>query len=275
MHFDGAAYQEGVGAGVVFNTPQQDLLPYSFSLSHKCSNNVAEYQTHKLRLETAADLNIPQLEIYGDSQLVIRKLTEEYEVRKPELIPYHGFGLFTNSPTKRNTAYDRLSAARKPHRWRSQRDRHPTKSSPIHYFNDTLFRRSFGEVLLRCLSSTEAAQAMNEAHSVVSEPLYPTKASWPFDAWGLDMVGPMLESAEGHVYILAATDYFSKWAEAVPLLSGKKEEVVDFIPSNLIYRYGVPRCIIINNEKSFNNKLIAYLCAKFKFKTYHLSMYYS
>ncbi|GAA0154397.1 hypothetical protein LIER_12390 [Lithospermum erythrorhizon] len=72
MYFDGAAHQEGAWAGVVFITPQQDLLPYSFSLSHKCSNNVAEYQALILGLEAATDLNIPQLEIYGDSQLVIR-----------------------------------------------------------------------------------------------------------------------------------------------------------------------------------------------------------
>ncbi|GAA0165538.1 hypothetical protein LIER_20919 [Lithospermum erythrorhizon] len=35
------------------------------------------------------------------------------------------------------------------------------------YFNDTSFRRSFGEVRLRCLSSTKAVEAMNEAHSGV------------------------------------------------------------------------------------------------------------
>ncbi|MGS7457636.1 integrase catalytic domain-containing protein, partial [Mycobacterium tuberculosis] len=79
-------------------------------------------------------------------------------------------------------------------------------------------------------------------------------------------------SAEGHFYILAATDYFSKWAEAVPLFSGKKEEVVDFIKSNIIYRYGVPRCTITDNGKSFDNKMIEDLFAKFKFKKYHLSM---
>ncbi|GAA0154398.1 hypothetical protein LIER_12391 [Lithospermum erythrorhizon] len=45
----------------------------------------------------------------------------------------------------------------------------------------------------------------------------------------------MPELVEGHVDILAATDYFSKWTEAVPLLSGKKEEEPDFIKSNLIY----------------------------------------
>ncbi|GAA0183314.1 hypothetical protein LIER_42384 [Lithospermum erythrorhizon] len=35
------------------------------------------------------------------------------------------------------------------------------------YYNDTLFRRFFGAVLLRCLSDAEAAQAMSEAHSGV------------------------------------------------------------------------------------------------------------
>ncbi|GAA0185203.1 hypothetical protein LIER_32491 [Lithospermum erythrorhizon] len=190
----------------------------------------------------------------------------------------------------------------------------PRKDPRFVYFNDTLFRRSFGKVLLRCLSSTETAQAMNEAHSGVCgahqsgaklhfqikrmryywptmikdyieypqscqpcqfhanfihqppEPLHPIMVSWPFNAWGLDMVRPIPKSTEGHVYILATTDYFSKWAEIVPLLSGKKEEVADFIKSNLIYRYVVPRCIITNNGKSFDNKLIVDLCAKFKFK---------
>ncbi|GAA0158060.1 hypothetical protein LIER_15181 [Lithospermum erythrorhizon] len=72
MYFNGAAYQEDVEARVVFIMPQQDLLPYSFSLSHKCSNNVAEYQALILGLEAAADLNVAQLKIYEDSYLIIR-----------------------------------------------------------------------------------------------------------------------------------------------------------------------------------------------------------
>ncbi|GAA0184414.1 hypothetical protein LIER_31702 [Lithospermum erythrorhizon] len=32
------------------------------------------------------------------------------------------------------------------------------------YYNGTLIRRSFGDILLRWLSNAEAAQAMNEAH---------------------------------------------------------------------------------------------------------------
>ena len=54
------------------------------------------------------------------------------------------------------------------------------------------------------------------------EPLHPTVASWPFDEWGLDIVGPLPKSSADHLYILAATNYFSKWAEVVPLREVKK-----------------------------------------------------
>uniref|UniRef100_A0A2N9E6Y6 Uncharacterized protein n=1 Tax=Fagus sylvatica TaxID=28930 RepID=A0A2N9E6Y6_FAGSY len=79
------------------------------------------------------------------------------------------------------------------------------------------------------------------------EPLHPTVASWPFDAWGLDVVGPLPKSSAGHLYILAATDYFSKWAEVISLKEVKKENVVNFIRTHLIYRYGVPRYIMTDN----------------------------
>jgi hypothetical protein len=61
------------------------------------------------------------------------------------------------------------------------------------------------------------------------EPLHTTVASWPFDAWGLDVIGPLPKSSIGHLYILAATNYFSKWAEVISLKEVKKENVVNFI----------------------------------------------
>ncbi|KAL0381651.1 UNVERIFIED_CONTAM: hypothetical protein Sangu_0229400 [Sesamum angustifolium] len=105
------------------------------------------------------------------------------------------------------------------------------------------------------------------------EPLHPTIALWSFDAWGLDMVGPLTKSSVGHLYILAATDYFSKWAEAVPLKEVKKENVADFIRINIIYCYGIPRYIITDNGKSLCNILIDKLTQKFNFKQRKSSMY--
>ena len=105
------------------------------------------------------------------------------------------------------------------------------------------------------------------------EPLHPTVASWPFDAWGLDVVRPLPKSLAGHLYILAATGFFSKWAKVISLKEVKKENVVNFIRTHLIYRYGVPRHIMTDNGKPFHNSLVDQLCEKFGFKQYKSSMY--
>ncbi|KAG9450509.1 hypothetical protein H6P81_010474 [Aristolochia fimbriata] len=61
-------------------------------------------------------------------------------------------------------------------------------------------------------------------------PLHPTVASWPFEAWGMDIIGPITPKSDSErQYILAATDYFSKWAEAAAYREVKATTVADFI----------------------------------------------
>nr|XP_027122216.1 uncharacterized protein LOC113739176 [Coffea arabica] len=91
MYFYGAAHRDGAGAGVVFYTPQADILQYSFTLTHRCSNNMAEYQVLILVLETAADMKQLHVMVYGDSKLVVNQLLGIYDVKKPELIPYYKY----------------------------------------------------------------------------------------------------------------------------------------------------------------------------------------
>ena len=61
------------------------------------------------------------------------------------------------------------------------------------------------------------------------------------------MVRPLPKIYGGHLYILVAINYFSKWAEVATLKEIKKKTVVNFIRTNIIYRYGVQRYIIIDN----------------------------
>ncbi|XP_071721616.1 uncharacterized protein [Rutidosis leptorrhynchoides] len=49
---------------------------------------MAEYQALILELEMTVDIKLLNLQVFGDSQLVINQLLNIYEVRKPELIPY-------------------------------------------------------------------------------------------------------------------------------------------------------------------------------------------
>jgi len=50
---------------------------------------VAEYQEPILGLQMALAMGIKDLDVYGDSQLIINQLLEEYEVKKEDLVSYH------------------------------------------------------------------------------------------------------------------------------------------------------------------------------------------
>ena len=87
--FDGAARRDGAGARIVLVSPEKHILPYSFVLVDLCSNNVVEHQKLILGLQMAIGMGTKDLNVYGDSQLVINQLLEEFEVKKDDLIPHH------------------------------------------------------------------------------------------------------------------------------------------------------------------------------------------
>ncbi|KAL0361044.1 UNVERIFIED_CONTAM: hypothetical protein Sradi_3788900 [Sesamum radiatum] len=74
MFFDGAARTDGAGAGVVFVSPEKQVLTYSIVLNELCSNNVAEYQALIIGLQMASEMVIIEIEVYGDSKLIINQL---------------------------------------------------------------------------------------------------------------------------------------------------------------------------------------------------------
>ncbi|XP_028074143.1 uncharacterized protein LOC114276559 [Camellia sinensis] len=108
------------------------------------------------------------------------------------------------------------------------------------------------------------------------EPLHLTTCSWPFAAWGMDIIGPFVPpSLAGYRYILAVTDYFSKWAEAVALKDIKSTVVSEFIRTHIIYRFGIPENIIMDNGQPFRSDALNKLFAKYKIKNNHSSRYHA
>jgi hypothetical protein len=52
---------------------------------------------------------------------------------------------------------------------------------------------------------------------------------WPFHTWGLDLIGPINLASGGYIWILVATEYFTKWVEAIPLRKATGAAVANFI----------------------------------------------
>ncbi|PKI74132.1 hypothetical protein CRG98_005477 [Punica granatum] len=86
--------------------------------------------------------------------------------------------------------------------------------------------------------------------------LRPMTAPWPFSMWGMDVISPINPKASsGHMFILVAIDYFTKWIEAITLASVTVKAVARFLRRNVIAWYGVPATIITDNAKNLNNKV--------------------
>ncbi|XP_039123402.1 uncharacterized protein LOC120260023 [Dioscorea cayenensis subsp. rotundata] len=73
-----------------------------------------------------------------------------------------------------------------------------------------------------------------------------------YGEWDVD--NPIeLSSSLGHRFILAAIDYFSRWAEAILLREVKTENILRFFKENILYRFGTLRRIISDNGTPFRS----------------------
>ena len=71
-----------------------------------------------------------------------------------------------------------------------------------------------------------------------------------FDVWVIDFMGPF-PASYGFTYILLAVDYVSKWVEAKATRTNDSAVVIDFVRSNILYRFGIPRAIIMTRALIF------------------------
>lgn len=73
-----------------------------------------------------------------------------------------------------------------------------------------------------CYSHVKKCHTCQSYTNIIKTPafeLHNLTTAWPFSIWGIDVVEPMpRKAANGHLYIIMAIDYFTKWVEAVSLL---------------------------------------------------------
>ncbi|XP_019231354.1 PREDICTED: uncharacterized protein K02A2.6-like [Nicotiana attenuata] len=90
----------------------------------------------------------------------------------------------------------------------------------------------------------------------------------------MDVIGTIeLKASNGHRFSLVATDYFTKWVEAVNFKAVTKETVVDFVYSNIICCFGIPKTIITDNAANLNSHLMKEVCEQFKIMHRHSTPY--
>ena len=89
LKFDGSSTKNFAGVGILVISPKGINTTLSFNLAFKCTNNQAEYEVLVIGLEILLELGAQEIQIIGDSQLVLQQLIMEYKCNNLLLAPYY------------------------------------------------------------------------------------------------------------------------------------------------------------------------------------------
>ena len=72
-------------------------------------------------------------------------------------------------------------------------------------------------------------------------------------------------------FLVVGIDYFTKWVEAEALAIIIEKNVRSFVLKNIICRYGIPRVLVSDNGKQFDNDAFRDFCSQLGIKNHYSS----
>ncbi|XP_026429894.1 uncharacterized protein LOC113326371 [Papaver somniferum] len=127
------------------------------------------------------------------------------------------------------------------------------------------------EPFLRCITAEEGQQILAEAH----EGICGNHSGGRSLAHRILAQGPLPKAPGGVKFVLEATDYLTKWVEAVALVHVTRNDVKRFIWENIVWRFGIPDELVLDNGKQFNYGVIKEFCENLNIHHNFSSPYYA
>ena len=93
-------------------------------------------------------------------------------------------------------------------------------------------------------------------------------APWPFAQWGLDIIGPFPITVQQLKFLIVAIEYFTKWIEAKALATITEKRAKLRLEVHHL-RYGIPRVLVSNNGKQFDNDPFQDFCSQLGIKNHY------
>ena len=78
---------------------------------------------------------------------------------------------------------------------------------------------------------------------------------------------------KSHKFILCVIDEVTNYLITVPIYQAKSEEVGEAVTGNVIAKYCIPDCIIMDQDSTFMSNLLNYLFGKFEIKVKTIALY--
>ena len=91
MYFDEVVNQYGNGIGILLITLKGSHIPLAVKLNFEVTNNMAEYETCIVGKEALRELKEKEVEVFGDSTLVIAQAQKLWKMKEEHLKPYQQY----------------------------------------------------------------------------------------------------------------------------------------------------------------------------------------
>ncbi|XP_043700001.1 uncharacterized protein LOC122650670 [Telopea speciosissima] len=134
-------------------------------------------------------------------------------------------------------------------------------------------------VMSDCVKYTKgcwACQTHGPVQRLPAAEFNPVVKPWPFQGWAMDLIGKILPPATwGHCFIIVATDYFTKWVEAVPMKGVSQTELIQFLKCHIIHRFGLPETVTCDNGSVFVGDEVVTFVAELGITFTHSTPYYA
>ena len=123
------------------------------------------------------------------------------------------------------------------------------------------------ELVRKCKICQEHAKISH----LPSEPLTSIISPRPFQQWGLDILEPLPIGRGKCKFTIVEVDYFTKWEETEPLATITKKKVRNFVWRSIICRFRIPKALVSDNGKQFDNLKFKNFCTDLEIKNYYSS----
>eukprot|EP00253_Pinus_taeda_P021019 PITA_21019 len=182
--------------------------------------------------------------------------------------------IFTSSPWYADIVYVLQNVSAPPGMSRNKARTLKLKGAKFCIMKSALYWKDPGGILLNCLVEEEA-KIFQGKQRLQPLPLKPVEINAPFQQWGLDFIGGIHPASSGqHRWILTATDYFTKWIEAIPTRQATDVVIISFLENNILSRFGCPSKLITDNAAAFKSKRMVDFCHKYNIILGHSTTYH-
>jgi ribonuclease HI len=89
LFFDGSSCGKGGGVGILLISPKGEMFEFAIPIQPTVTNNQAEYEALLRGLQYLREAKAISVEIFGDSELVVKQLNGQYECRNDILRNYY------------------------------------------------------------------------------------------------------------------------------------------------------------------------------------------